>query len=117
MKGVNHRYLELSIKLPKKLSFFEVRIRTLLKQYISRGKVDVFILKHLRIILLFYQKAFFCILLKSLESVLQFAQHTLSFHPIGFGRFETDTKERKITVEMKGVNHRYLELSIKSFFK
>lgn len=43
MKGVNHRYLELSIKLPKKLSFFEVRIRTLLKQYISRGKVDVFI--------------------------------------------------------------------------
>lgn len=43
MKGVNHRYLELSVKLPKKLSFFEVGIRNRLKQYISRGKVDVFI--------------------------------------------------------------------------
>ena len=43
MKSVNHRYLELSIKLPKKLGFFENAIRTFLKQYISRGKVDVFI--------------------------------------------------------------------------
>jgi uncharacterized protein (TIGR00255 family) len=43
IKSVNHRYLELSIKLPKKLSFFESGIRSVLKQYISRGKVDVFI--------------------------------------------------------------------------
>lgn len=43
MKSVNHRYLELSIKMPKKLSFFESGIRGVLKQYISRGKVDVFI--------------------------------------------------------------------------
>lgn len=43
MRAVNHRYCELSVKLPKKLNFYEAGIRNLLKQYISRGKVDVFI--------------------------------------------------------------------------
>ncbi len=43
MKSVNHRYLELSIKMPKKLSFFESAIRNVLKQYLSRGKVDMYI--------------------------------------------------------------------------
>ncbi len=43
MKSVNHRYLELTIKMPKKLSFFESAIRNVLKQYLSRGKVDMFI--------------------------------------------------------------------------
>ncbi|MGI6053326.1 MAG: YicC/YloC family endoribonuclease [Clostridium sp.] len=43
MKAVNHRYLDLSIKMPKRLNYFEAAIRTLLKQYIQRGKVDLFI--------------------------------------------------------------------------
>jgi uncharacterized protein (TIGR00255 family) len=43
MKSVNHRYLDVNIKMPKKLNFFESAIRGLLKQYIQRGKVDVFI--------------------------------------------------------------------------
>ncbi len=43
MKSVNHRYLDVSIKMPKKLYFFEAAIRAELKQYIQRGKVDVFI--------------------------------------------------------------------------
>ncbi|CUH92568.1 YicC/YloC family endoribonuclease [Herbinix luporum] len=43
MKAVNHRYCDISIKLPKKLSFFEAGIRNLLKKYIGRGKVDVYI--------------------------------------------------------------------------
>lgn len=43
MKAVNHRYLDLSIKMPKKFNFFEAGIRTLLKNHIQRGKVDVFI--------------------------------------------------------------------------
>ncbi|MCR5686846.1 MAG: YicC family protein [Lachnospiraceae bacterium] len=43
IKAVNHRYLDCSIKMPKKLSFFEASIRTLLKDYIQRGKVDIFI--------------------------------------------------------------------------
>ncbi len=43
MKAVNHRYLDLSIKMPKKFNYFEAAIRTQLKKYIQRGKVDVFI--------------------------------------------------------------------------
>lgn len=43
MKAVNHRYSEFGIKMPKKLNFFEGNIRTLLKEYITRGKVDIFI--------------------------------------------------------------------------
>lgn len=43
MKGVNHRYLDVNIRMPKKLNFFESAIRTLLKQYAQRGKVDIFI--------------------------------------------------------------------------
>ncbi len=43
IKAVNHRYCDVTIKMPKKISFFEASIRNLLKQYIQRGKVDVFI--------------------------------------------------------------------------
>ena len=43
MKSVNHRYLDVSIKMPKKLNFFEAAIRNELKNYIQRGKVDVFV--------------------------------------------------------------------------
>ena len=43
MKSVNHRYLDVNIKMPKKLNFFESSIRALLKDYIQRGKVDMFI--------------------------------------------------------------------------
>ena len=43
MKSVNHRYLDVNIKMPKKLNFFETAIRNELKNYIQRGKVDIFI--------------------------------------------------------------------------
>ncbi|MBE6010862.1 MAG: YicC family protein [Lachnospiraceae bacterium] len=43
MKSVNHRYLDLNIKMPRKLNAFEPRIRSLLKSRLSRGKVDVFV--------------------------------------------------------------------------
>lgn len=43
MKSVNHRFLDMNLKMPKKLNFFEATIRTLLKDYIQRGKVDIFI--------------------------------------------------------------------------
>lgn len=43
MKGVNHRYLDANIRMPKKLNFFDSAIRTVLKQYVTRGKVDIFI--------------------------------------------------------------------------
>ncbi len=43
IKSVNHRYSEIAIKMPKKLNFFEAGIRSVMKEYLSRGKVDVFI--------------------------------------------------------------------------
>ncbi len=43
MRAVNHRYLDISIQIPKKLSNFESAIRTILKEYVQRGKVDVFV--------------------------------------------------------------------------
>lgn len=43
IKSVNHRYLDVNMKMPKKLSFFESAIRNVLKQYMQRGKVDLFI--------------------------------------------------------------------------
>lgn len=43
LKGVNHRYLDVNIRMPKKLNFFEASIRNLLKKYAQRGKVDIFI--------------------------------------------------------------------------
>jgi uncharacterized protein (TIGR00255 family) len=43
MKSVNHRYLDVNMKMPKKLNFFDASIRNLLKSYIQRGKVDLFI--------------------------------------------------------------------------
>ena len=43
IKSVNHRYLDVNIKMPKSLNFFESTIRTLLKEYMERGKVDLYI--------------------------------------------------------------------------
>lgn len=43
IKAVNHRYCDMNVKLPKKLNYFETTIRNFLKDYIQRGKVDVFI--------------------------------------------------------------------------
>ena len=43
MKSVNHRFLDVNLKMPKKLNFFEASIRGVLKEYMQRGKVDLFI--------------------------------------------------------------------------
>ena len=43
LKSVNHRYLDVNIRMPKALNFFDSAIRQELKKYISRGKVDVYI--------------------------------------------------------------------------
>ena len=44
MKAVNHRYLDLSIKMPKKFNYFEAGIRTLLKDYIQRISEEMAVL-------------------------------------------------------------------------
>ena len=43
MKAVNHRYLDLGIRMPKKFGRFENAVRSLLKEYVKRGKVDLFV--------------------------------------------------------------------------
>lgn len=43
IKSVNHRYLDFNIRMPKKFCFFESAIRNTLKEYMQRGKVDVFV--------------------------------------------------------------------------
>lgn len=43
IESVNHRYLDLNVKLPRKLNAFEVEIRNFIKSRIVRGKVDVYI--------------------------------------------------------------------------
>lgn len=43
IRGVNHRYLDMNIRMPKSLMPVEDRVRKLISGFISRGKVDVFI--------------------------------------------------------------------------
>ena len=43
IKSVNHRYLDVNMKMPKALNFFESTIRNVLKEYMERGKVDLYI--------------------------------------------------------------------------
>jgi uncharacterized protein (TIGR00255 family) len=43
IKSVNHRYLDLNIKMPRNLVALEDRIRKYVQKSIARGKVDVFI--------------------------------------------------------------------------
>ena len=43
IKSVNHRYLDVSVKLPRSISRFEPEIRKRLKLYAERGKIDVFV--------------------------------------------------------------------------
>ena len=43
MKSVNHRYCDISFKLPKKLAMFEANIRNIMKEYASRGKIDIYV--------------------------------------------------------------------------
>jgi uncharacterized protein (TIGR00255 family) len=45
IKGVNHRYKEIDVKLPKSVSPLETDIRDMISNMVSRGKVGVFISK------------------------------------------------------------------------
>ena len=43
LKGVNHKYLDVNIRLPKSFNSYDANIRSQLKNQVSRGKVDVYI--------------------------------------------------------------------------
>ncbi|MCI6675584.1 MAG: YicC family protein [Clostridiales bacterium] len=42
-KSVNHRYLDITIKMPKKFNCFESAIRNIVKDNVQRGKIDLFL--------------------------------------------------------------------------
>ena len=43
LRSVNNRYLDCTVKLPRSVSFAEEAVKQMVKQSVSRGKVDVFI--------------------------------------------------------------------------
>ena len=43
MKSVNHRYLDMNVRMPRQLSSFDSAVRAEIKRYASRGKIDMFI--------------------------------------------------------------------------
>lgn len=43
IKGVNHRYLDISVKIPKQLSYLEEDIKKEISKKVKRGKIDVFV--------------------------------------------------------------------------
>lgn len=43
MKSVNHKYLDVNMKMPRRLSLFENDMRNVLKRYVARGKIDIFV--------------------------------------------------------------------------
>ena len=43
IKSVNHRYLDISVKMPKQISYLEEEIKRKISEKIKRGKIDVFI--------------------------------------------------------------------------
>ena len=43
MKSVNHRYLDINIRMPRTMLALEEKIRSIISKRLSRGKVDVFI--------------------------------------------------------------------------
>jgi uncharacterized protein (TIGR00255 family) len=42
-RSVNHRYCDINIKLPKRLTPFENRIKEIIRAQVSRGRVDIFL--------------------------------------------------------------------------
>ena len=43
IKTVNHRYIDIFLRMPKQLSAFEELIRSLVSAKIQRGKIDIYI--------------------------------------------------------------------------
>ena len=44
IRSVNHRYLDVNLRMPRRFNCFESRIRSLLREYMQRGKADLYII-------------------------------------------------------------------------
>lgn len=43
IKSVNHRYLDMNIKMPRAISYLEEEVKKTITTYLKRGKIDVFV--------------------------------------------------------------------------
>mgnify|MGYP003456428124 FL=1 len=43
VKSINHRYLDINVKMPRKIMLLEEWVRQQIKKYVQRGRVEVFI--------------------------------------------------------------------------
>jgi len=43
VKSVNHRYLDMNIRIPKRFNAYENEVRNIIKKYATRGKLDMYI--------------------------------------------------------------------------
>ncbi len=43
IKSVNHKYIDINVRMPRNISFLEDEVRKLISSRIKRGKIDVFI--------------------------------------------------------------------------
>lgn len=114
IKAVNHRYCDMNVKLPKKFNYFETSIRTFLKDYIQRGKVDVFITYEDYAegrVSLKYNRELAAEYIKNLNSMAQeFSLPTTDITPTIVGRFpdvfsleEQSVDQDEIWEHLKGV--------------
>ena len=44
IKSVNHRYSDITVKMPRRYAFAEDKIKNTIKEKLSRGKIDVSII-------------------------------------------------------------------------
>ena len=42
-KTINHKYCDINVRLPRKISFLEDKVRNLVKDYVKRGRIDLYI--------------------------------------------------------------------------
>ena len=43
LKGVNHKYLEINVKLPRRYFFLEEKIKKVVQSKVHRGKIDLYV--------------------------------------------------------------------------
>lgn len=106
LKSVNHRYLDLNIKMPKQLNALESEIRSFLKEQIGRGKVDVYITcekEHEDAVFLKYNASLAASYLKYLRAMAEEFEleddirvSTLSRYPDVFVMEETPADEEEL---------------------
>ena len=42
-KTINHRYCDINMRLPRKINFLEDKARNFIKDFVKRGRVDLYV--------------------------------------------------------------------------